>query len=172
MRKLIYVAIIIVLLGACDEDPFYYHTATNHSLSETVFVTFRNGVEEVILAPGESKKVSLQKGSNVHTGIKQYSPEKRIIAVYQSSLGICEFFDRPSFEVRILNLSGKAGVLVAGDWMGVINFSDSNSVQSDLNWLIYTANPTFSAVTNDGFPLSVSVVRDSDVFKITILTSS
>lgn len=169
MKKTHLYILIIILLTAfigCDDDQYYYHTAVNNS-SRTVTVSFYRAKKEVELAPGESKKIALEKETNGKTGIKDYSPNKRVVASYSGSKGICNFKDRDSYTVSILNLTGKSGTLFADGWMDDISFSTSSSEQTNISWIIYTRTPNFTASLDD-YPASVSFLPDGDGFKVTI----
>ncbi|MCL2759034.1 MAG: hypothetical protein FWD22_02355 [Treponema sp.] len=168
MKKLVLIFLITVFFGACGGDSYYYHIATNHSLNETVVVNFHRNSDAVTLLPGESKEIAFLIKGDGERGIENYSPEKRVYVNYVQSSGKCHFYDRQSYEVKILNLSGKSGILDADGWTNIINFSNIDTEQTNSLWLLYRVNPNFSASTDDGYPLNVIFIKDGETFKVTI----
>jgi len=168
MKRIIFTLSIIFLFLGCEEDLYFYHTVTNNSANETVSVKFYRAEEIINLNPGETKDVALLKGTNGQSGIEYYTPEKRVSIKYTSSMGICEFNDLKSYEIRILNLSNIAGTVTADGWTTEINFSEDSAEQSNVSWLLFKTNPVFSVTTNNGYLLPVIYTRDGDIFIITI----
>jgi len=166
------IAILSVLcLMNCDEDPYFYNTAINQS-NEVVKANFYVGksTEDITLNPGDVKEIKLLKGSsyNIKYGVKSYSPDKKVSVT--NSRGEYIFKDRQSYKIKILNLTGKTGVLSEADgWMDNINFTASNVAQEDDNWLAYTNNPKFKATFENNFIFTVSTYEFKDgVFYITV----
>ena len=166
----VFLIIAVFLFGSCDEDQYYYHTAINYSATHTVTVNFNRVSDVIILAPGESKEVAFKKGTSGEFGIISYSPDKKVSVSYGNSTSECKFYDRKSYEVRILNLTGFAGTLSAEGWMDEINFIASSDEQSNVLWLLYNDKPKLTALTTDGYLLSVLYTRDGNIIKVTIMS--
>ena len=167
MKKLLFVINIVFVLAACGYNPDYYVDVTNNS-TKTVVFRFNNGYEDITLAPGDSRNIALQAGSDIKTGIKYYEPEKRVFFQYDRSLANCVFFDRQSFKISIINSTGKAGTLEdIGQWMEPIDFEASASEQQSIDWVIYSSNPNFSARV-EGYLVPVLFSLDGDTFKVSI----
>ena len=173
MKKILFpIAVLGILLSMSnwDLDEYYYHTAINHSTSETVIVDFHRGSGPITLLPGESKEFALsKKNKDGQSGINYYSPNRRVSVKYGQSAK-CEFFDYPKYEIRILNLTGLAGTLKAADgWMADISFSASASEQTNASWISYTSTPIFTGTSiSGGYLVSVLFTIDGSVIKVTI----
>ena len=167
MKNLLIAVSIVFILGACGYNPDYDVDVTNNS-TKTVVFRFNNGYEDITLAPGDNRNIALQAGSDIKHGIKYYEPAKKVFFNYDQSRAKCVFFDRQSFKISIINLTGKAGTLEdTGQWMEPINFTASASEQQNADWVIYSSNPNFSARV-DGYSVPVLFSLDGDTFKVSI----
>jgi len=164
MRKLLFILGITFILYSCTLSYPDNTILTNYSNDQTITIKLI-GINDIVLLPGQS--TSIETITSVHSSkrMQSYDPSNKIYYVY-TSLSF-SFYDRESYEIRLLNLSGKSGKLNS-TFMDTINFSSSNSEQFNTSWLLYNTNPKFTAITDDGFPLSVNFLFDSNVFKITI----
>ena len=173
MKKLfvVFAVLSIFCLMNCDEDPYFYNTAINQS-NEVVKANFYVGIdtEDITFNPGDTKEIKLLKGSsyNIKYGVNNYSPDKKVSVVKTGSEYI--FKDRQSYKIKILNLTGKTGVLSeADDWMDSVDFTESNGVQENNSWLIYTSNPKFKVTFENNFSFTVSTYEfNNEVFYITV----
>ena len=172
LKKLIFIFAMLSMLCImnCDEDPYFYNTAINQS-NEVVTAKFYVGksTEDITLNPGDIKEIKLLKGTyNREYGVKHYSPDKKVSVSKSKSEYI--FKDRQSYKIKILNLTGKTGVLSETDsWMDNIDFTESDGVQENNNWLIYTSNPKFKVTFENNFSFMVSTYEFNDgVFYITV----
>jgi len=165
MKIFIFIILISFCFFSCDFNPTDT-VITNHSDKYDLVIKFKSS-DELVITPGNniSIKTSTESGG---MRLEYYSPEKRLIMAHEYASRIYNFFDRPSYNVSILNLSGQSGVLAADDWMEAISFTSSNTEQSYNNWLLYTSNPTFIAKTNDGYLLQVLCIASGSLFKVTI----
>jgi len=164
MRKVIFFAAITILLLSCTLSYPDNTVLTNHS-SRTVTVNLY-GAERITLAPGESTSIETRRDMNPRERMQSFSPDQRVRFVYTNPSLTFEFFDRDRHEVRILNLSGQAGVLSAGGWMDSVPFGAQNTMQAGGRF-VYTSQPIFAARAS-GFYLPVMHRRETNVFFITI----
>jgi len=171
VKKLFFIFTMFSILcfTNCDEDPYFYNTAINQS-NEVVTANFYTGIDtdDIALDPGDTKEIKLLKGSDRKYGINYYSPDKRVSVI--ESRGEYIFKDRQSYEVKILNFMGKEGILKETDgWMDNIDFTESNEVQKNSNWLIYTINPKFKVTFENNFSFTISTYEfNNGVFWVTI----
>jgi len=164
VKKIIFVLLVsVVVFISCLVSYPADTVITNHSVDKTVTVKITSS-EEIILAPGQSISIET-KGTTEENMIEYYSPNKRVRYI-RGSLKY-DFYDRESYEVKILNLTGKTGSLTADGWLDTIYFSSSNNEQIN-NWLLYTNYPRFTARTDDGYPLQVLFIKEDNTFKLTI----
>jgi len=167
MKHFIIITAAVFLLASCVIS-YADNTVINNHSSRTVTVQFLEA-DVITLEPGESTSIETLGSINAGRRIQSFSPERRVYFVYTNAKLQFDFFDRASYEVRILNLTGRYGTLSCnGGWMDAIHFSASNDEQADANWLVYRSAPQFRAITNDGFPLQVLFLRSGNVFRVTI----
>jgi len=158
---------LIFILFSCTLSEPDDTIITNHSTDKIVTVKFLH-TDIVLLNPGQSLSIKTIKTVNPSKSVEYYSPNKKVSYIYTNPSLKFDFYDRDSYAVKIFNLTGKAGILSADGWMDDINFSDTISEQINMKWLLYISNPKFSAVTDDGFPLSVLFLKNDNVISVTI----
>jgi len=109
--------------------------------------------------------------------MQRFSPSERVDFRYTNSTLTFEFFDRHSWQVRILNLTGKKGTLSArvgeGEnerkWMDDIRFSIYDGEQTDASWQTFTTSQSpFRAVSDCGFSLPMRFLLDENKNKLSI----
>jgi len=137
---------------------------TNHS-SRTVTVNLY-GADRITLASGESVSIETRRDMNPRERVQSFSPDQRVRFVYTNPILTFEFFDRDRYEVRILNVSGRAGTLSADGWMDNTPFGAQNTAQT-VGRFVYTRQPTFTARAG-GFYLPVLYRKEARVFFVTI----
>ena len=146
MKKFIPIVVIVFLLASCQLSSPNDTILTNHS-SRTVTVNLR-GASEIVLAPhgqpGYSTAIETRRDMNPRERMQSFSPHQRVRFIYTNSTLTFEFFDRNRYGIRILNLSGQAGVLSADAWMNNPPFGSQNTEQAG-GWFVYTGRPAFSA---------------------------
>ena len=170
MKKLLGLAIFVAcLFVSCTLNYPNNTVLTNHS-SREVTVNF-TGAGEIILAPSgypySTRTVTTLGNMNPGERMQSFSPNRRVFFRYTNSSLAFEFFDLPSFQVNILNLTGQEGVLTADEWMDEISFTNSSTEQTNAAWLVYTSRPRFTARSGD-FLLPVLWDRVGDIFTVTI----
>ena len=161
MKKLLLVSLPFLIIGfflaSCQLSSPNDTVLVNHS-SRTVTVNL-TGASGIIIAPqgepGSIRTVETRTDMNPQCRMQSFSPHKRVFVRYTNSSLTFDFFDRDSYEVRILNRTGYAGILTAEGWMDHIPFAISNTEQAGLNWRVYTPRPRFTATTSDGARLAV-----------------
>jgi len=168
MKHLLFIVGSIFLLASCQLSSPNDTILTNRS-SRTVTVNL-TGANEITLAPhvqsGYSIAIETRTDMNPSRRMQSFSPDQRVRFVYTNSILTFEFFDRDRYEVRILNLSGQAGVLSAGGWMDNISFGSQNTEQLG-GWFVYTGQPAFTARTGNYY-LPVIFNRSGAAFYVTI----
>ena len=168
MRKILFISLFLnMLLFSCDLSNPNNTVLVNNSIDKTVIVKLI-GIDDIVIIPGQTIEIETLTRMNPSSRLQSYSPDRRVFYEYKNSSLTFEFYDRDSYEVRILNLTGKAGRLTASGWMDTINFTNSNTEQMNTNWLLYTKNPEFTAITTDGYPLQVLFLFTNNIFKVTI----
>ncbi|MDR0475237.1 MAG: hypothetical protein LBH43_16390 [Treponema sp.] len=171
MKKLFFLRMIFTILAlpliffSCTINKPDNTVVTNHSANETVIVKFFR-TDIFTLAPGESKTVeTILKNGKADMGIDYYSPEKKVAV--NNQIQKCDFFDRQSYKVTILNLTGRSGVLSSA-FMEEIDFNPLPDEQDGADWLVYSSSPKFTAKTNSGYLLNILFILEGDTFKVTI----
>jgi len=169
VKKLLGLAIFVAgLFVSCTLNYPDDTVLTNHS-SREVTVNLTGAGEITLAAYGNSYSTrTVTTLGNINPGerMQRFSPNRRVYFRYTNSSLAFEFFDLPSFQVNILNLTGQAGVLTADGWMDEISFTDSGYEQTNVG-LVYTPRPRFTAKSGD-LLLTVSQERDGDTFTVTI----
>jgi len=164
MRRIVFFITISIFLASCTLGYPNDTVLTNHS-SRTVNVNLY-GADRITLPPGESTSIETRRDMNPRGRMQSFSPDRRVRFVYTNPSLTFEFFDRDRYEVRILNVSGQAGVLSADGWMDNTPFGAQNTGQATGRF-VYTRQSAFTARAG-GFYLPVLYRKEASVFFITI----
>jgi len=168
MKKLLLTLAIISLFVSCDLDGHYQGRAENNTATYNVTFKISNGPGEITLNPGESKSLELSVNHPNPSELLYYSPQNRVSVKSDSTNSTWIFYDRTAYPVKILNLTGDAGKLTAGNWMEEISFTNLSIEQNNPNWLVYSNNPSFVAITTTGFLLQVDKTFNDNKFLVTV----
>ena len=183
MRSLpVFAVSVIFLFFSCQLSSPDNTILNNHSDREVT--VYLSGADQIILSPygkdGDTKTVPTLSSMNPGARLEGYSNSKKIYYKYTNTTLSFDFFPRQSYAVTVLNLTNKAGELTAdgwagtetagGEWIEKIQFDPSGSKPLDVEWLLYSARPNFTARTAEGFPLPVLYVIDetAKICKVTI----
>ena len=181
MKKTLFAFLAVFLLMSCGNTYDRYKTITVINDS-TYPVTFRwNSLSEPIpLTPGASATGKVR--THIFS-LHSLQPRERVQQNWDSNT--VTLTDRSNYEVRILNFTGKDGLLSAGTYMDAIAFLGFYHVNTDCqvancdnpahngwqtdkdNWRVYTSNPKFMA-TVEGLTFSVQHERDGNTFNVLI----
>lgn len=165
-------ALTATLFFSCSWGTTVDTTIINNSENLTVRVKFQ-GHEEISIAPLQTVSMEVIRidGRPV---LVHCEPRGKINYTFNPQGRRLVINERDSFRIKILNLTGHAGTLSAGNRMNEIPFTAASlPPQTDGNWLVFTNNPQFTArITEYRFPVIVthSLERDVDeyIFKVTI----
>ena len=168
MKKCVFVTLFLAfgfLIVSCQLSYPNDTILTNHS-SRVVTVNLARA-STITLALGESASIATCRYMNPRERMQSFSPNQRVYFVYTNSTLTFEFFDRDRYEVRILNLSRRAGVLSAGGWMNNASFGAQNTEQTS-GWFVYTRQPEFTARAGNYYLPVLSPRQVGNVFFVTI----
>ncbi|MCL2044364.1 MAG: hypothetical protein FWG89_09510 [Treponema sp.] len=163
--KFIVILFILSLLVSCGGNDWADTVISNESGYEVTF-KFNHTGEYTLDADGVT---TVTFPTRVYQYLEKHDPVKRVTFEFSSTNDgyTGKFVTLPSWTVEIKNdfIDTKV-TLSAGGWMDDITL-DPDSVETGT---IYTKNPGFSAVAEDGFPALITWFFDdeSDEFKVLI----
>ena len=158
---IIYIFGIIFL--SCNANTWNDTVITNDSEFEVSFKFNHTG--EKHLEIGESATFE----TKAYQRLVSYSPEKRVFFTYLATNDgyTGQFNTRQSWLVKVNNAIGELATLSADGWMDILE-NINPGIDDDLTGLIFTNTPSFSVVTESGFPAVAVFNRTDTTFFVTI----
>jgi hypothetical protein len=157
--------ILGALFISCDVDHWADSIITNDSEFHIIFKF--NDTDGTYLESGESAVFKTM----VYQHIEYYWPDKRVYFTYEAANSgyIGQFNTRQSWFVKVNNTTGGKVTLSADDWMDeMADIADGDDDDENHNGIIYTNSPTFSVLTESGFPASAKYSKTDTTFFVTI----
>jgi hypothetical protein len=164
MKKLVFCAVVAVLVMGCDiEIP--NTTVVNNSSFTVLFNYSSNDNNVITLSPNASTSTSDIYYPIIH--IQQ--PEKRVKESRDQPNHVITISDLPSWEVYVNNKSLNPVTLTAGGWMdNMLNIPVGDFVDDSVHkGRVYTKNPVFT-IKSTTFPLDIQWQLVDDIFYVVI----